>query len=361
MPAKPWTAIWSDVAAGVRDSRTRNEAVQRATALRGEPTTWDALARAWRRMTEAGQETGRADTALCVDFSGIDRQVDPVRLGDRVYRVGQTFTFDHVPGVGRKHLVVPDTQVKPGVPLDHFKWIGRYIADKGPDVVIHLGDHWDMPSLSTYDSAAKKAARGVAKVTDIEVGNHALELLEEELTKAGVKPTKILLEGNHDGFADQGRVGRYLADHPDDDGLIRPDQFADSWLGWKRVPFLEPIDIDGILYCHLFPFNQDGKVTPGALRMGASSAKVQCKAMAQSTTAGHRQGIDTSVHPLPTGRTLRGVIAGSCYLHDEAYMGPGNRHYRGILVKHDVRPSNPNHYDLMEVSLEFLRRKYGGN
>jgi hypothetical protein len=39
-------------------------------------------------------------------------------------------------------------------------------------------------------------------------------------------------------------------------------------------------------------------------------------------------------------------------------MGPGNRHYRGLLVKHDVRAGNPNHYDLMEVSLEFLKRKY---
>src|SRR5678815_3013028 len=89
-------------------------------------------------------------------------------------------TFARHP-VGRKHLVIPDTQVRPGVPIEHARWIGRYIADKGPDVVVHLGDHWDMPSLSSYDSLAKKVARGTAKKADIDSGNQFLEELEDEL------------------------------------------------------------------------------------------------------------------------------------------------------------------------------------
>jgi len=44
------------------------------------------------------------------------------------------------------HLVIPDTQAKPGAPTKHLEWIGRYILDRRPDVVVHLGDHWDMPS-----------------------------------------------------------------------------------------------------------------------------------------------------------------------------------------------------------------------
>ena len=44
-----------------------------------------------------------------------------------------------------KHLVIPDTQVKPGQSLEHLRWAGQYAADKKPDVIIHIGDHWDMP------------------------------------------------------------------------------------------------------------------------------------------------------------------------------------------------------------------------
>ena len=58
-----------------------------------------------------------------------------------------------------KKLIIPDTQVKPGVPTDHMEWIGKYILDQKPDCVIHLGDHYDMHSLSSYDQG-KKAGEG---------------------------------------------------------------------------------------------------------------------------------------------------------------------------------------------------------
>ena len=44
-------------------------------------------------------------------------------------------------GPFRRYVVIPDTQVKPGVPTDHLEWAGRYVAEKRPDVVVHLGDH----------------------------------------------------------------------------------------------------------------------------------------------------------------------------------------------------------------------------
>ena len=50
-----------------------------------------------------------------------------------------------------KHLVIPDVQAKPGVPLEHLDWLGQYIVAKKPDVVVCLGDFADMESLSSYD------------------------------------------------------------------------------------------------------------------------------------------------------------------------------------------------------------------
>jgi hypothetical protein len=51
----------------------------------------------------------------------------------------------------RRVAVIPDTQLRPGVPLDHLDW--EAIHYYRPDVVVHLGGHWDMGSLSSYEKA----------------------------------------------------------------------------------------------------------------------------------------------------------------------------------------------------------------
>jgi hypothetical protein len=48
-----------------------------------------------------------------------------------------------------KILVIPDCQIKEGVPLEHLTWAGKAIVDYKPDVVVNIGDFADMPSLST--------------------------------------------------------------------------------------------------------------------------------------------------------------------------------------------------------------------
>lgn len=262
-------------------------------------------------------------------------------------------------GLGNTHLVIPDPQAKPGVQLDHFTWLGRWAAEHCPDKTILLGDTWDFPSLSGHDSDVSKAKHNRSKQSDIDAGNKALELFENELTKRGVKlPCKYLLEGNHDGLSYGGRVYRHLQEHPDDSDFFTPDKFADSWLGWERIPFLQILNVDGVSYSHLFPFTSRGTVSANSMRMGAANALTQVKIMMRSCTAGHKQGLDSQLYH-SYDRTLRGIIAGSFYQHDEAYMGPGNNHWRGVLIKHNVSLQNVNHYDLLEMSLPALKHKYG--
>jgi len=43
-----------------------------------------------------------------------------------------------------RHLEIPDTQIKYGEDLTFLTWIGKYIVQKKPDVIIHLGDFADM-------------------------------------------------------------------------------------------------------------------------------------------------------------------------------------------------------------------------
>ena len=65
-----------------------------------------------------------------------------------------------------KHLMIPDLQIKPGLDLTYLKWIGKYIVDKKPDVIVQIGDAADMPSLCSYD-VGKKSFEGRRYKDDI--------------------------------------------------------------------------------------------------------------------------------------------------------------------------------------------------
>ncbi len=253
-----------------------------------------------------------------------------------------------------RHLYIPDTQVKPGVPTDHIAWAARYAAVKRPDVIIQGGDWHDMPSLSSYDKG-KKAMEGRRYDDDIKAGNDARDLFDRELKKhapRSYRPRKVSIGGNHD----YGRINAALELDAKLEGTISTDDLGWKAAGWDDVPFLKPITIHGITYVHYCPLNARGTV--GASRFGAPSAAIQARRMMRSTVCGHRQGLDTAIVHTP-GRTVRGVIAGSFYLHEEDYLTPiGDTYWRGILVFNDIRPRT-GEFDICEVSLDYLRRRFG--
>ena len=59
---------------------------------------------------------------------------------------------------GQRHFIIPDTQCTPDMDDSYFTAIGNAIVDLQPTSVIHLGDHWDFPSLSSYDKGKKSFA-----------------------------------------------------------------------------------------------------------------------------------------------------------------------------------------------------------
>lgn len=248
----------------------------------------------------------------------------------------------------RRHLVIPDGQVKPGVRINHWTAIGNYIAEWQPDVIVNLGDFYDMTSLCKYeDDLAASSMRRVE--ADIAAGDEAFE----ELTKpwrglANYNPRLEYTLGNHEI-----RWKRLMDEQPSLRGAIRePWGFALKHK-WNVRPFLRPVIVDGVAYCHLFVKSANGRVTNQ--KFGMPNARTQVLREMMSTTAGHKPGLDVHIQPVGRG-SMRGIIAGSCYQHSEEYMTPqGDTYWRGILVKHGVRNGN---YDLMEVGLDYLLKKY---
>ncbi len=247
---------------------------------------------------------------------------------------------------GRSHLVIPDPQLKPGVPNEQLEWAGRYAAEKKPDVIINLGDHWDMPSLSYYDRGTM-AMENRRYQDDVDAGNEGMRLFLNPIIRAynrtGWWPELHLLRGNHEQ-----RIERYVQANPGLEGKVGYDDLDTE--GWKVHDFLQPVEIDGVYYAHFFANPMTGRPYGGMCH-------TRLKNLGFSFTMGHQQVKDAAERYLANGKVIRGLICGAFYQHDEDYKGPqGNNHWRGIILKHEVRDGN---YDMMEVSLDFLRRRFG--
>lgn len=202
--------------------------------------------------------------------------------------------------------------------------------------------------MSSYD-AGKKSFEGRMYKADIEAGNHAMDLLMGPVSKMKKQPRKIFLYGNHEE-----RILRAVESDRKLEGTIGYHDFNLDKYGFETYEFLKPVLIDGINYCHFFPRAASGTVMQ--TKRGAPNAKAQLIREGRSCTAGHQQGLD--ITPMALGGRLQwGLIAGSAYQHDENYLSPqGNQHWRGIVVKHEVKNGS---YDPMLVSLDYLRRRYG--
>lgn len=243
------------------------------------------------------------------------------------------------------HLVIPDTQCKPGVPLDHLLWAGKYIAERKPDVVVHLGDHWDLPSLSSYESRGSHYFEGKRLKDDIEAGNEGLTLLMRGM--GTFRPKRmVMIRGNHED-----RLTRAINESPTLlEGLVGFEDFNDVEHGWEVIPYQVPVEIDGLSYCHFY-------YNPNTGRSYSGNVDTMLRNIGTSFVMGHQQGLRVGRRELASGHTQRGLVAGSFYQHSENYRGPQAAfEWRGLLVLHEVGGGT---YDLMEVSLSYLRGRYG--
>lgn len=263
---------------------------------------------------------------------------------------------------GKSHLFIPDTQCKPGESQEYLRAIGRYIADKKPEVIVHGGDHADMPSLSSYDKG-KASAENRRFIDDLDVAKEGMLQLLKPIVNLQREQIRAWLDGEVDEFElyrpklvitlgnHEDRISRFANDNPAFVGALSTDLLGYESMGFVVVPFLTPITIDGISYIHFVPNPMSGKA------MGGSAANILQK-VGSSFTMGHRQCLDMATsHNILTGRPKWGLIAGASYPFDEGYKGvTGNKHWRGVVMKHNVVDGD---YSPCVVSTDYLLDKYG--
>ena len=240
--------------------------------------------------------------------------------------------------IGRMHVVIPDCQIRPGVRLDYLDWVSNYIAEKQPDAVICIGDFADMESLSKYDLGTLRGENKRLK-RDLIVAREAMERLTK--FREVYSPEMYLTMGNHED-----RLDRFANEHPYLEEVVGTHMLNYEDFGWKVIPYLKPVAVDGVRYCHYF--------ISGALGRAVSSAPALLRLQKQSAIMGHNQKTDVAFHPVTHQWA---IFCGVCNLHDEPYLGPqGNDVRRQILVLHEVEDGK---FDPMFVSLKFLEKAYG--
>lgn len=253
----------------------------------------------------------------------------------------------------KRHFLVPDTQVRKGVPLDHIGWVAQAIVDYKPDYVAHIGDHWDNPAYSMHDQKGSIHLEGARYEDDLNIGNEAFvelgapmfkEIKRTSKLKTPWTPGRDFYIGNHEH-----RVQRAIDADPKLIGVIGMHHMVTN--GWRRNQFLVPRCVDGITYSHYFQGSLSSFPIGGSIDNRLNKIGV-------SFVQGHQQGFLYGTRVYPDGVTRHGLVAGSCYLHKEKYKGGmSNNHFRGVVVMNEVAGGN---YCIMPLSLSYLCRRYEG-
>jgi len=243
--------------------------------------------------------------------------------------------------------VLLDVQARPGDDFTFLSRVGYYFAEKKPDKIVCVGDFGDMPSLSSYD-IGKRDFEGRRIKKDIKAVHEAMQAFMFPLIIAreeeGYDPDLIMLGGNHDFD----RIERATNEDSRLDGLISIDDLGYADWGWRCYPFLEVVTIGGVAFSHY--------LTSGVMGRPITTSAALLSKRHMSTVVGHQQGLQMSTAVRADGRMLTGIIAGSCYEHKEKYLGPqGNKHFRGLLMLHDVRDGE---FEPMPVTLSYLKKRY---
>ena len=188
-----------------------------------------------------------------------------------------------------------------------------------PDVIVVLGDFWDMESLSRFKTLKGIESNRVAD--DLEIGNIAMDLFLSPIDdynakrrrdkKKLYKPRLVYTVGNH---CPQVRIPRYIEDNPIMEGMLDGEdttRFLEA-RGFEVHPFLSIAEIGGISFSHYFinPHSAKGMPVGGTIDN-------MLKNVGFSFVQGHQQGLKMGKHYLGDGTARLGIVAGSFYQHDE--------------------------------------------
>lgn len=256
-------------------------------------------------------------------------------------------------------LVIPDGHAHPDFDNDRFDWLGRYILDTRPDVIVNIGDLGDFPSLSSYDKGTKgfegrRLQRDLAALYDAQDKIFAptakWNKRRAKNRKAQYRPRWVMCVGNHED-----RLDRAANASSELDGTIGTQLCKYEEYGWEVHPFQQSVEIAGISFCHYFASGVMGRPISGE-----NIGKSLCTKLHMSAVQGHSHVYDHSERSRIDGQKMFGQSCG-CFTHPDHVEGwnQATVHlwWRGLVnLKH---LDGDGYYDeLQTITMRKLRRDY---
>lgn len=251
----------------------------------------------------------------------------------------------------RTHLILPDPHSHPDFSNVRAEWFGHLVNDVKPDVVVCIGDLWDMPSLSGYDKG-KRSFEGRRYIKDIEAG---LDFNDRcwSIVRSTKKrlPLRIFCEGNHEE-----RIKRAINSQPELEGAIgtkdlRLPEFYDVVVEYEgNSP--GTYSLDGVSYAHYHLTGISGRPISGE-HIGYTLVTKRLG----TSVVGHNHLLDYCQRTDNQGKRVIGLSVGSYLDYKAPWAGMANDlWWSGVCVLRNV---DNGQFDLQTISLEAIRNEYG--
>lgn len=250
----------------------------------------------------------------------------------------------------RTYILIPDSHANPDHLNTRADYLSKLIIDIKPDVVVNMGDQFDMQSLSSYDKG-KRAFQGRSYKKDVDSGLEFHDRVWGPVKATKKKlPYTVYLIGNHEE-----RIDRALDLSPELEGTIGYkdldlERYYDDVVHYSgSTPGV--IELDGILFAHFYISGIMGRPTGGEHPAHMLLSKVK-----QSAVAGHSHLLDVCFQTTQVSKPWNGLITG-CYLdYVPSWAGNQARLWKsGVSVLRNVDNGN---FDFQWISLESLKQEY---
>lgn len=153
-------------------------------------------------------------------------------------------------------------------------------------------------------------------------------------------------------FTGNSRIARAINLSPELDGTLNMSDLGYEEHGWEVIPYLTPIEIDGIYYNHFFVSGVKGEAIGGL-----NPAKAIIMKQMTSCTSAHSHIMDFATAAGPNGRRAYGLVGGCFFEQPMAYAHATEyQWWRGLIIKNNV---NNGQYDPEFWSMQRLKARYG--
>jgi hypothetical protein len=254
----------------------------------------------------------------------------------------------------KKVLLVPDPHAHPDFNNDRADWLGQYIKDERPDVVVNIGDTFDMPSLSSFDKG-KASFSGANYEKDINSGLDFLDRMWHPMRKTKKKkPYSVFCVGNHEQ-----RLNRVLEQQPELGG----ERYGIGWSNYgldkyhdEVVPYVGITPsiwtLDSVDFAHFFVSGVMAKAIGGINHANTMLSKNH-----RSSVCGHSHMADFAVQTASQGSKIMSVVGGIFQDYNSVWAGNTCKlWWRGLVMLNNLEGST---FDPEFVNLKSLERAYG--